>query len=98
MDVTADFVYCRLHGSTVLYHSGYDDAALDRWAARVHAWAGGKKMEDGEFASPRHANAVPRDVFLFFDNTDKMRAPEDARSLMRRLEDQANARKLISTG
>ena len=26
MDLTSDFVYCRLHGSEVLYASGYDDA------------------------------------------------------------------------
>src|SRR3546814_17219322 len=30
MDLTSDFVYCRLHGSEELYLSGYDDAALDR--------------------------------------------------------------------
>ncbi|HZQ40666.1 MAG TPA: DUF72 domain-containing protein, partial [Rhizomicrobium sp.] len=30
MDVTADFVYCRLHGSEQLYVSGYDGAALSR--------------------------------------------------------------------
>lgn len=35
---TADFAYVRLHGDTVLYESGYDDAALDRWAARARAW------------------------------------------------------------
>ncbi len=29
MDVTADFIYCRLHGSKELYASGYDDATLD---------------------------------------------------------------------
>ncbi|WP_082813012.1 DUF72 domain-containing protein [Cellulomonas timonensis] len=34
-DVTADFVYVRLHGDTELYASGYTDAALDRWARRV---------------------------------------------------------------
>ena len=39
MDVTADFVYCRLHGSEELYASGYDPPALDAVAARVAAWA-----------------------------------------------------------
>ncbi|MBP0651216.1 DUF72 domain-containing protein, partial [Mycobacterium tuberculosis] len=29
MDLTADFVYVRLHGSEELYASGYDEAALD---------------------------------------------------------------------
>ncbi|MCW4385701.1 DUF72 domain-containing protein [Salinibacterium sp. SYSU T00001] len=35
---TADFAYVRLHGESELYTSGYDDAALDRWAERVRGW------------------------------------------------------------
>jgi uncharacterized protein YecE (DUF72 family) len=37
-EVTADFVYVRLHGSQELYASGYTDAELDTWAARAAAW------------------------------------------------------------
>ena len=37
-DLTADFVYMRLHGDEELYASGYGDAALDRWADKVRAW------------------------------------------------------------
>ena len=37
-EVTADFVYVRLHGSQELYASGYTDAELDTWAARIAAW------------------------------------------------------------
>lgn len=32
------FVYVRLHGDSELYASGYDDAALDRWAERIAGW------------------------------------------------------------
>ncbi|MFN8392900.1 MAG: DUF72 domain-containing protein [Bdellovibrionota bacterium] len=32
---TADFAYFRLHGDKTLYHSGYTEQALNRWAARV---------------------------------------------------------------
>jgi uncharacterized protein YecE (DUF72 family) len=35
---TADFSYARLHGDTILYESGYDDEALDRWAGTVREW------------------------------------------------------------
>lgn len=35
---TADFAYARLHGEQVLYESGYDDVALDRWAGTVREW------------------------------------------------------------
>src|SRR4051812_41952508 len=37
-DVTADFVYSRLHGDKELYVSGYTSDALDLWARRVRAW------------------------------------------------------------
>jgi len=37
--VTSDHVYVRLHGDAELYTSGYTPEALDRWAAKVRAWA-----------------------------------------------------------
>jgi uncharacterized protein YecE (DUF72 family) len=45
-DLTADFVYLRLHGDKELYASGYGDAALDRWAARIDAWRQGRQVAD----------------------------------------------------
>ncbi|MFC5480513.1 DUF72 domain-containing protein [Massilia suwonensis] len=38
-DVTADFVYIRLHGDKELYASGYDDEAIERWAERIRGWS-----------------------------------------------------------
>ena len=38
MEMTADFAYVRLHGSSVLYTSRYGDQELDTWAARVTEW------------------------------------------------------------
>ena len=35
---TDDLAYVRLHGAEELYASGYDDASLDLWAARVGEW------------------------------------------------------------
>jgi len=37
-EVTADFVYCRLHGDEQIYVSGYTDKALDGWAKKLRAW------------------------------------------------------------
>jgi uncharacterized protein YecE (DUF72 family) len=82
MDLTSDFVYCRLHGSRELYRSGYSAVALERWARRIRAWRAGKPMHDGKFVGPP-AMDRPRDVFVFFDNTDKLKAPRDALALMR---------------
>jgi uncharacterized protein YecE (DUF72 family) len=39
-EVTADFVYLRLHGDVELYTSGYTDEALDRWAVSIREWTG----------------------------------------------------------
>ncbi|MEU4448888.1 DUF72 domain-containing protein [Actinosynnema sp. NPDC050801] len=38
-ELTADFVYVRLHGDEELYVSAYSDDALDRWASRVREWS-----------------------------------------------------------
>ncbi|HYC04561.1 MAG TPA: DUF72 domain-containing protein [Azospirillaceae bacterium] len=38
LEVTADFHYVRLHGTPVLYWSGYEDEALNLWADRVRQW------------------------------------------------------------
>jgi uncharacterized protein YecE (DUF72 family) len=40
-EVTADFVYVRLHGSRELYASGYTDAELDIWATKIDTWRRG---------------------------------------------------------
>jgi uncharacterized protein YecE (DUF72 family) len=80
-DITANFVYCRLHGSEELYASGYGDEALDLWANRIAAWATGRPAE-GRRASNQQAPRQPRDVFVYFDNDIKVRAPFDAQTLI----------------
>jgi uncharacterized protein YecE (DUF72 family) len=87
MDITSDFMYCRLHGSEVLYTSGYSDEALDIWAARIVAWARGEEVTDGDRASDVLAKkASGRDVYVYFDNDAKVFAPRDAHALAARVE------------
>ena len=87
MDLTSDFVYCRLHGSEQLYSSGYDAKAIAAWAKRVAAWAQGGEAPDGQRASARRApKRARRDVFVYFDNDAKVRAPFDAQALVARVE------------
>jgi uncharacterized protein YecE (DUF72 family) len=87
MDLTSDFIYCRLHGSEELYASGYDSRALTQWCKRITAWAKGSEPEDAkrvlDNAAPRRAK---RDVYLYFDNDMKVKAPRDAISLIKRVE------------
>ena len=66
--VTAGFVYVRLHGDIRIYTSGYSERALAGWARRIHGW-----------------DADGRDVYVYFDNDVKVRAPFDALNLMDRL-------------
>jgi uncharacterized protein YecE (DUF72 family) len=70
-EVTADFVYVRLHGSEELYVSGYTDTELDEWASRIRTW---RSARDGS-----------RDVYVYFDNDAKVHAPFDAERLAERL-------------
>jgi uncharacterized protein YecE (DUF72 family) len=85
-DVTADFVYIRLHGASELYASGYRDDELDHWGARIKLWAAGKQPRDAALittsAPPRRAQ---RDVYVYFDNDRKVRAPFDAMRLAGRV-------------
>jgi uncharacterized protein YecE (DUF72 family) len=39
LEVTADFVYIRLHGPDGAYRGSYDDKALRAWARRISAWS-----------------------------------------------------------
>jgi uncharacterized protein YecE (DUF72 family) len=85
-DVTADFMYLRLHGDKQLYSSGYTEAALDRWAERIRAWSRGSEPRDARRAGGAPARkARSRDVYCYFDNDVKVRAPFDADRLMHKL-------------
>jgi len=86
MDATADFVYCRLHGSDKIYPEGYTAEAIDTWARRVMAWSRGEEVTDGTRVHSEPGPEVSaRDVFVYFDDDNKERAPFDAMSLSQRI-------------
>ncbi|MFS0894102.1 DUF72 domain-containing protein [Microbacterium sp. 179-I 3D3 NHS] len=68
--LTSDFVYVRLHGAEVLYHSGYTPEQLADWEARITGWT-----------TPDTAHAHGRDVYVYFDNDARGHAPHDAAAL-----------------
>jgi uncharacterized protein YecE (DUF72 family) len=85
-DLTADFVYVRLHGDKELYASGYGDAALERWAERFRTWRTGGQVDDARLASPKPApKRARRDIYCYFDNDVKVHAPYDAATLSAKL-------------
>ena len=90
MDLTADFVYCRLHGSEKLYASGYSEEAIGDWAQRILRWADGKEAQDGDRASSISPHSLDsRDIFVYFDNDLKVKSPENALQLRKRVEELA---------
>jgi uncharacterized protein YecE (DUF72 family) len=81
-DVTADFIYMRLHGDKKIYVSGYTSAALARWAERIRRWNEGGEPDDARRIAPgRRPSRRPRDVYCYFDNDAKVKAPRDAERL-----------------
>ena len=69
-DTKSDLAYLRLMRSESTCPTGYEPAALDQWAAGCLAW-----REKGS----------QREVFCFFINGAKERAPAAAQELIRRL-------------
>ena len=91
-DVTADFLYLRLHGDTQLYTSGYSEAALREWAGSIEHWAHGKQPKGARCCSANlPVRRKQRDLYVYFDNDAKTHAPFDAMSLQRMLGRRADA-------
>jgi uncharacterized protein YecE (DUF72 family) len=85
-EVTADLMYLRLHGAERMYYGSYADPALDDWAERIRAWRSGGEPADPARITDRAAPHRQRDVYVYFDNDEKTKAPFDARRLMERLD------------
>jgi uncharacterized protein YecE (DUF72 family) len=85
-DVTGDFVYARLQTGSDEVETCYAPKELDGWADRVRRWAAGKVPDDLPRADPARKTAeTPRDVFVYFIHSGKVRAPHGAMALMERV-------------
>jgi len=85
-ELTADFMYLRLHGDKELYASGYDEQALDQWEQRIRSWHQGRQPADARRISQGpEPSRKSRAVYCYFDNDLKVRAPYDARRLLEKL-------------
>lgn len=83
-DPTAPFVYARIMGTTDGAATGYDDAGLDLWAARIREWAAGG-CPDGLDHVDAPAPGQPRDVYLYVIGGHKAANPQAAMGLIERL-------------
>ncbi|SMB78089.1 DUF72 domain-containing protein [Deinococcus hopiensis] len=77
-EITAEFIYVRLHGSRELYRSKYEPSELERWAQRIQAWLRGRQLEDAVRLTTELVPERPRDVYVYFDNDIGAHAPFDA--------------------
>lgn len=83
-DVTADFVYVRLMRAEAGIKTGYPLRAINSWVSHARAWSRGESI--GALAPITPVPPVePRDVFVFFINGAKERAPAGARAMIERL-------------
>jgi len=86
-DITGDFVYARLMRSESAIATGYAADALDAWARRARAWAEGGEPDDLPRIAPvANKASAERDVFIYFINGAKERAPAAAMALLDRLQ------------
>ena len=86
-DVTGDFVYLRLMRAQSDIANGYAPRALKAWAERARIWRDGGEPTDLPRVMPAKAPTRPRDVFVYFINGAKERAPHAAMALLARLGD-----------
>ena len=85
-DVTADFIYIRLHGAEELYASGYNSRQLNHWRKRIKVWHSGSEPTDARLVAKKRADRKSgRHIYVYFDNSMKVLAPRDAVRLASRL-------------
>ncbi len=84
-DVTADFVYARIMGTSEAEDLGYSEAALDLWADCARTWAAGGAPNDLETVTTQPGARSERDVFLYVISGFKARNPQAAMALIERL-------------
>jgi uncharacterized protein YecE (DUF72 family) len=85
-DASGPVHYARLMNAREEEAMGYAPAELDRWVAEAQQWAAGEPGAAFPLAAPdAPAKAEPRDVFLFYINGAKVRAPHAAMATIERL-------------
>jgi uncharacterized protein YecE (DUF72 family) len=85
-ELTAGYVYLRLHGAPQTYASSYSNEALDWWAERICTWRdGGLPCDSKCITDNKPPPRKTRDIYVYFDNDQQAHAPRDASRLAVRL-------------
>ena len=80
-DVTTDFVYARIMGTSTKEKAGYPAAVLKTWAGRARDWADGNSPKASMLVAPA-APEKKRDVFLFVISGAKEKNPAAAQAII----------------
>jgi uncharacterized protein YecE (DUF72 family) len=81
-DLTGDFVYARLQRSAEEKQNGYEAADIAAWAERCRIWAKGGAPDDLPKLAPHAAPKKPRECFVYFIGSAKVRNPAAAMALV----------------
>ena len=85
-DASGPVSYARLMDAREEEPLGYTSAAIDRWVDIARDWAAGGTPDAFPLAAPDAVPpAKPRDVFVFYINGAKVRAPHAAMAMIERL-------------
>jgi uncharacterized protein YecE (DUF72 family) len=84
-DPTGDVIYARLVNAEAKLKDGYAPAALDAWAAAAKEWAAGRAPAALPHLEQAPSRARAREVFIYFINGAKEKAPAAAVALIKRL-------------
>ena len=85
-DVTGSFVYLRLMRMNPELPDGFAPEVLDQLAACARWWRDGNEPDGLPRIGPRPPPSAPRDVFVYFINGAKEKAPAAAMALKARLQ------------
>jgi uncharacterized protein YecE (DUF72 family) len=84
-DLTSDFVYVRMQGENLDFEKGYTDLALKEMAYRVKTWSSGSQVKDAKCVSDLSPFPGEKDIFLYFNNDEKINSPHDAVKMIKLL-------------
>jgi uncharacterized protein YecE (DUF72 family) len=84
-DLTSDFVYLRLQDAKAEIETGYAPEELDKWASVARTWERGEEPAQFPLIAPKTAPRKSSDVFIYFINGAKERAPAAAEAMIKRL-------------
>jgi uncharacterized protein YecE (DUF72 family) len=81
-DITGPFVYARLRQAVSEEPTGYKTQEIAQWRRRAAEWASGESPADLPLILGKPAQASGREVFVFFINGAKERAPAAAQHFL----------------